>query len=35
MVLLNLPSIGVLISSTDATVLDLGDWLCQLLGICA
>lgn len=35
MILFNLSSIAAFLPAVAAEVTDLGDWLCQLLGICA
>lgn len=35
MVLLNLDGIGAFIRENVVAILDLGDWLCQMMGICA
>lgn len=35
MAMLNLDGIDALVGATIVTSLDLGDWLCQVMGICA
>lgn len=35
MELINIYGVDTLVRVMDATTYDLGDWLCQIMGICA